>query len=73
VRYAWILAHATEYSIRMMCRVLKVSVSGYYAWKRREPSAQQQRREQFTDAVETFHEDSKGAYRMDTAKFTRIS
>jgi len=56
------LAHAMEYSIRMMCRVLNVSVSGYYAWKRRRPSAQQVRREKLTDAVETFHEDSKGAY-----------
>ena len=56
------LAHAMEYSIRMMCRVLNVSTGGYYAWKKRKPSAQQQRREQFTDAVETFHEDSKGAY-----------
>ena len=56
------LAHAMEYSIRMMCRVLNVSTGGYYAWKKREPSVQQQRREQFTDAVETSHEDSKGAY-----------
>ena len=56
------LAHAMEYSIRMMCRVLNVSTGGYYAWKKRESSVQQQRREQFTDAVETSHEDSKGAY-----------
>jgi len=51
-----------EYSIRMMCRVLKVSAGGYYAWKKREPSAQQQRREELTDAVLTFHADTKGAY-----------
>ena len=56
------LAHAMEYSIRMMRRVLNVSTGGYYAWKKREPSVQQQRREQFTDAVETSHADSKGAY-----------
>ena len=56
------LAHAMEYSIRMMCRVLNVSTGGYYAWKKREPSVQQQRREQFMDAVETSYEDSKGAY-----------
>jgi putative transposase len=46
----------------MMCRVLKVSVSGYYAWKWRKPSAQQQRREVLTEAIETFHADSKSAY-----------
>ena len=62
MRYAWILAHVLEYSICMMCRVLNVSTGGYYAWKNREPSAQQQRREELTDAILTFHEDTKGAY-----------
>jgi putative transposase len=56
------LVHAMTFPIRMMCYVLNVSVSGYYAWKRRKPSAQQVRREQLVDAVETFHTDSKGAY-----------
>ena len=56
------LAHAVEYSIRMMCHVLNVSLSEYYAWKRRTPSAQKVRREQLVHAVETFHADSKGAY-----------
>ena len=51
------LAHAVEYSIRIMCRVLNVSLSGYYAWKRRTPSAQKVGREQLVHAVETFHED----------------
>ena len=46
----------------MMCYVLDVSVSGYYAWKRRTPSAQRVRREQLIEAIETFHADSKGAY-----------
>jgi len=56
------LAHAMQYSIRMMCRVLNVSLSGYYAWKRRKPSKQQIRREQFSDSIVEFHEASKGAY-----------
>ncbi|MFP6583916.1 MAG: IS3 family transposase [Candidatus Hydrogenedentota bacterium] len=56
------LAHAMEYSICMMSRVLNVSSGGYYAWKTRKPSRQQQRREELTDAVLTFHADTKGAY-----------
>ena len=56
------LAHAMEYSIGMMCGVLNVSTGGCYAWKNREPSAQQRRREELTDAVLTFHADTKGAY-----------
>ena len=56
------LAHAMEYSICMMSRVLNVSIGGYYAWKTRKPSRQQQRRDELTDAVLTFHADTKGAY-----------
>jgi uncharacterized iron-regulated membrane protein len=58
------LAHAIEYSIRVMCRVLNVSLSGYYAWKRRKPSAQKVRRERLSDSIVAFHRDSKGAYVM---------
>jgi transposase-like protein len=32
VRYAFIEAHRSEFSIRSMCRVLAVHFSGFYAW-----------------------------------------
>jgi len=32
VKYAFIKAHQTEFSVRAMCRVLKVHHSGFYAW-----------------------------------------
>lgn len=62
MRYAWIRAHAMEFPIRMMCRVLNVSSGGYYAWKRRKPSAQQIRHEILSDAIEFFHDASGKAY-----------
>ena len=45
-----------------MCRVLKVSTGGYYAWKRRKPSAQQLRRELLGNYIVKFHKACKGAY-----------
>jgi putative transposase len=37
-------AHESEFSVRLMCRVMSVSPSGYYAWRSRTPSAHTQAR-----------------------------
>lgn len=46
----------------MMCRVLQVSRSGFYAWRRRPPSAQAQRREQLTEQIQAVHAESRAIY-----------
>jgi hypothetical protein len=38
IRYQFIADHQQEYPITVMCEVLEVSVSGFYAWRKREPS-----------------------------------
>ena len=46
----------------MMCDILEVSRSGYYAWRDRPPCARQQRRAALIDQIEEVHEQSRGTY-----------
>jgi transposase InsO family protein len=45
-----------------MCRVLGVSRSGYYAWRSREPSTAEVRREELTREITAIHAEVKGRY-----------
>jgi putative transposase len=45
-----------------MCRVLSVSASGYYAWRKRAPSQRSQDNAALTKTVRTIHAVSRGTY-----------
>ncbi len=45
-----------------MCRVLGVSPSGYYAWRRREPSKRSCRDRELTEHIEAIHDASRRTY-----------
>lgn len=32
MKYAFMQAHRAEFGVRAMCRVLRIHVSGFYAW-----------------------------------------
>jgi putative transposase len=48
--------------VRRMCRVLGVSPSGFWAWRRREPSARSRANAQLTGYILQIHQASRGTY-----------
>jgi putative transposase len=62
VKYAWITQHRDSFPIAVLCDVLRVSTSGYYASLRREPSPRAQRRERIRQAVAHVYAQSHGIY-----------
>jgi putative transposase len=53
---------AESLSVQLAARVLNVSVSGYYEWKTRAPSARSIRHALLTDAISEVHVLSRGTY-----------
>ena len=45
-----------------MCRVLEVSTSGYYAWRKRPPSKRDRKDAMLTKRIRQIHENSRGTY-----------
>jgi len=62
VRYTVIQQHRSQYAIRMMCRALSVSSSGYYDWRSRPESRRAQRHRKMTEKIRYFHQMSHQTY-----------
>ncbi len=62
MRFAFIQAEKAEFSVRAMCRTLEVSPSGFYAWRRRPPSAHARRDQQLRVLIRASHEASRCRY-----------
>tara|TARA_B100001063_G_C16692912_1_gene518088 strand:+ start:389 stop:1219 length:831 start_codon:yes stop_codon:yes gene_type:complete len=50
------------FSVRMMCRLLKISASGYYDWRVRKPSQRQQDNARLVRKIHGLHQDSDGVF-----------
>ena len=55
-------AHQALWPIATQCRVLDVSPSGYYAWRKRAPSKRRQADLLLADRIETLHRKSRNNY-----------
>jgi transposase InsO family protein len=62
VKYAWIEAQRGSYEVTMMCALLGVSRSGWYAARGRPASARAQRDRQLVGAIERCQQRHRGRY-----------
>ena len=62
MRYRCIHRRRNQNPVRMMCRALKVSPSGYYAWQVRPESARARTDRALTRVIHRLHAESDGTY-----------
>jgi len=62
MKYACIDHRRDHYPVRLMCRLLQVSASGYYAWRARPESSRAQSDRALMTEIRRVHQDSKGVY-----------
>jgi transposase InsO family protein len=62
MRFAFIRAEKAHYPVRVLCRVLEVSRSGFYAFLRHEPSARAKSNETLLIEIREAHRKGRGAY-----------
>ena len=62
MRYRFIDEHRRVWPLQIQCDVLEVSRSGYYAWRRRPPSATAKRQDELTEHIRAAHRQSREIY-----------
>jgi transposase InsO family protein len=65
VKFAFMKAHSPAYPVELMCGLLEVSRSGYYAWLNRQggqPCRRDQRRAELIEKIRVVHAQSRETY-----------
>ena len=62
MRYHFVQGLQGQFPVDALCRAMKISTSGFWNWKRREPSRRAQENEVLTGHIKDFFERSDGTY-----------
>jgi putative transposase len=62
VKYAFMEKHRSEFDVRIMCRVLGVSASGFYDWRRLDRASREKVRAEVAQTVFEIHRGSRQTY-----------
>jgi len=60
--YRFIEAHQDQWPVRLLCETLEVSPAGYYAWRQRPRSAQEQRHDTLLVEIRAIHAEVQARY-----------
>jgi len=62
MRFQFIADHRDQFAVTLMCRVLGVSRSGYYAWRKRPVSVREMADRALSEQIKAIHQRSQGTY-----------
>ena len=62
MRFEFVRAEKAHYRVTLLCKVLQVSRSGYYAWERRPESQRAKEDRRLLVNIKAIHKQSRGAY-----------
>ena len=62
-RFRFVEAEAAQFPVSLLCRVVGVTRQGFYAWKRRPPSARELADRELAARIRQIHAESEGIYR----------
>ena len=62
MRYEFILAHEGKHTVKRMCNALEVGRSGYYSWRKSQPSQREQANQELLAQIKEIHQTSRRTY-----------
>jgi putative transposase len=62
VKFRFIDEHRTRWPVSVICRVLKVTRSGFYLWRKRKPSARQIRQQKLLARIRVVQQENRELY-----------
>ena len=62
MKYQFVQAHSSDFSVRRICSILKVGRSGYYTWKRQGEGKRAKRDKELLEKIQKIFEKSKKTY-----------
>jgi transposase InsO family protein len=62
MKYSFVKSHSSAYGVERMCRLLRVSRSGYYAWRGRPKNRRELANEALLVDIKTFYKKSRKVY-----------